>query len=282
MKAIAFLRLMRMHKPVGTILLWLPVAWALWLANHGIPPVHLLVVFFLGTVLMRSAGCVVNDLADRQIDKHVHRTKLRPLVTGEVHFIEAVLLLVVLFFLAFLVVIQLPIACFYYAIIALVLTLLYPFCKRFLDAPQLVLGLAFSMGIPMAYVASNQPLDLSFIVLFTLNFAWIIAYDTMYAMVDREDDLRIGVKSTAILFVTYDRNIIAVLQVLFHGLWIVLAQILHVSMLFYVIWFLAGGVLVYQQYLMRRSPEACFTAFLTNSWYGAWMWLALILGKLAY
>lgn len=276
----AYFRLMRLHKPIGIILLWLPVAWALWIAQHGAPSVKLLTIFFMGTVIMRSAGCVVNDIADRNIDKHVKRTHERPLASGEVGFIQALVLLIILLCLAFLVVIQLPIECFYFAIVALSVTILYPFCKRFLHAPQLVLGIAFSMGIPMVYVASNKPMDMSFILLFMLNFFWIIAYDTMYAMVDREDDLRIGVQSTAILFGVYDRLVILLLQLLMHSTWILLGLLLHLSRSFYVLWFISSGFLIYQQMLIRRlDPKHCFLAFLNNTWYGVAMWIALMVGQ---
>jgi len=269
-------RLMRLHKPVGILLLWFPTAWALWIANHQAPPLDLIGWFFFGTVCMRSAGCVVNDIADRHVDKHVKRTQSRPLVAGNITLVEAFILLFLLFCLAFLIVVQLPPRCLYYAIVALCLTILYPFCKRFFQAPQLVLGIAFSMGIPMAYVASGVAFDCSAILLFVLNFAWIVSYDTMYAMVDREDDERIGVKSTAVLFARHDCFIILLLQLFFHALWIFLAIELHLSKWFYTIWFIAAWILVYQQQLIRRvDTVAYFAAFSTNNWYGLLMWLAL-------
>lgn len=280
MRASAFLHLMRFHKPVGTVLLWLPVAWALWITNHGMPSIELLIIFFIGTLVMRSAGCVVNDIADRNIDKHVSRTRARPLASGDVQLVEAILLLVFLFFIAFLVVIRLPIACFYYAIVALGVTILYPFCKRFFEAPQLILGIAFSMGIPMVYVASSHALDWSFVSLFVLNFAWIVAYDTMYAMADKEDDLQIGVKSTAILFASYDRLIILCLQLFVHGAWIYIGIKTDCKVSFYIVWLMAIGPLVYQQILLnKKTTTAYFKAFLSNAWYGALMWIALIVGQ---
>lgn len=275
----AWLRLMRFHKPAGIALLWLPTAWALWIANQGTPPLHLIMYFFLGTVFMRAAGCVVNDIADRNIDKHVSRTKLRPLTSGEVTLPEALIILIVLLCAALWVLLQLPRNCFFYALFALFVTVLYPFCKRFFHAPQLILGLAFSMGIPMAFVASDQSPDVNMLVLFVLNFAWIVAYDTMYAMADREDDLRIGVNSTAVLFGQYDCQIILLLQVFFHSLWIVLALALHCSVWFYLAWGLAGAVLIYQQWLIRTRRTGLFLrAFATNSLYGLLMWIGLITG----
>ncbi len=277
MKLGAYLRLMRFHKPAGIALLWLPTAWALWVANHGMPKLNLIIYFLLGTIFMRAAGCVMNDIADRHIDRHVTRTKARPLTTGEVSLIEALFTLFILLVAALSVLIQLPTACFYYALGALLLTVLYPFCKRFFQAPQLILGLAFSMGIPMAYAASGAAPDKSMLVLFVLNFAWIVAYDTMYAMADRADDVRIGVKSTAILFDHFDCLIILLLQLLFHGLWLFLAITQHYSMWFYTVWALSGWILVYQQLLIKnRDPAMCLRAFSTNSLYGLFMWFAIM------
>jgi 4-hydroxybenzoate polyprenyltransferase len=276
MKWNAYWRLMRFDKPVGILLLWFPTAWALWLANNGVPSLKLFLLFLSGTVLMRAAGCVINDIADRNIDKHVTRTKLRPLTSGEVSLTEAFILLCLLLFAALLILINLPWNCFYLGLIALFISFLYPFCKRFLSAPQLVLGLAFSMGIPMAYVASNVPLNSQSILLFLINFFWIVAYDTMYAMTDKEDDLRIGVKSTAIYFASYDRLILGILQCVFHGLWLYLAISTHAHLMFYIFWIAAGGVLFYQQKLIhQREKEQCFRAFIISVYYGTLMWLAL-------
>ena len=278
MKLAPCFRLMRFHKPAGIALLWLPTAWALWIANHGAPTLKLAIYFLLGTIFMRAAGCVINDIADRHIDKHVSRTKTRPLTTGEISLTEAWGLLLILLFAALYILLQLPIACFNYALIALLLTVIYPFCKRFIQAPQLVLGLAFSMGIPMAYAASGIKPNLCMLILFSLNFAWIVAYDTMYAMADKADDLRIGVKSTAIFFGRFDRLMIVLLQILFHGLWIVLALTQHYSPWFYGAWILGSSVLMYQQILIRsREPSLCLRAFSTSSLYGVLMWLGIIL-----
>lgn len=279
MKWNAYWRLMRFDKPVGTLLLWFPTAWALWIANRGIPSLKLLILFFSGTVLMRAAGCVINDIADRDIDKHVTRTKLRPLTSGELNLQEALALLAVLLFSALLILINLPWDCFYLGCIALCISFLYPFCKRFLSAPQFVLGLAFSMGIPMAFVASNIPLNVECALLFVLNFAWIVAYDTMYAMTDKEDDLRIGVKSTAIYFASYDRLIIGLLQCLLHGLWLYLALNMHANKWFYIFWFAAAVVLFHQQKLIsKREQASCLRAFIISVYYGAFMWLAVGVG----
>ncbi len=248
------------------------------MANHGTPPPVLIFYFLLGTVFMRAAGCVVNDIADRNIDKHVARTKHRPLTSGEVSLSEAIVILFFLLFFSLCVLIQLPPKCFYYALIALFVTILYPFCKRFFQAPQLILSLAFSMGIPMAYIASNSLPNENMWILFVLNFIWIVAYDTMYAMADRKDDLQIGVKSTAILFAHHDRSIILLCQLFFHGLWIILAKLNGYSNGFYILWVAAIPILIYQQILIRtREPTRCIRAFSTNSFYGLIMWVALVL-----
>ncbi len=270
---------MRFHKPAGILLLGLPTAWALWIANQGHPPLLLCLLFLLGTILMRAAGCVVNDIADRHIDLHVKRTHDRPLTSGEVSLQEALFLFLILLFIAFLVLIQLPKICFYYALLAVFITILYPFCKRFIQGPQLVLGLAFSMGIPMAFAASNYPPDSSMFYLLIINFLWTVAYDTEYAMADRDDDVLIGVKSTAILFASYDRLIIGCLQGLFHIPWLFLAFTLNYNFFFFIGWFIAGFILLYQQKLITgREPIGCSRAFSLNSWYGLIMWLAIAIG----
>ena len=261
---------------MGTLLLWIPTAWALWLANQGLPEISVLLFLGLGTIVMRSAGCVINDIADRHVDKHVQRTKARPLTASEVSLPAAWGLFLGLCLVAYGIVTQLPRACFYYALPALMVTFLYPFCKRFLSAPQLILGVAFSMGIPISYVASHQSPNLSMLLLCLINFLWIVAYDTMYAMTDKDDDLRIGVKSTAVLFGTRDKTVILSLQVIAHGLWIVLALREQLSVLFFACWGVALLVLVYQQMILRRdTPDACMKAFAYNAWYGGLLWLGL-------
>jgi len=274
----AYWRLMRFDKPVGILLLWFPTAWALWLAKGGLPDWFVLLLFALGTVIMRAAGCVVNDIADRRFDKHVARTKNRPLVSGEISIFNAFGLLLSLLISAFIILIQLPLSCYPWAFAAVGITAIYPLCKRFLSAPQLVLGLAFSMGIPMAFVAQNVALNEVCIVIFVINFLWIVAYDTMYAMTDREDDLKIGVHSSAILFGSFDVFIITAIISLMHGLWLFLGYRLGVQPLFYVFWALAIGVLVQQYRLIRnRDPQLCFKAFRISVYYGGLMWIAVLL-----
>lgn len=274
----AYWRLCRFDKPIGTLLLWYPTAWALWIANKGYPNLKLCLLFFLGTVFMRAAGCVINDIADRDIDKHVSRTQSRPLAANEISIIGAFAVLGLLLFAALIVLLHLPLSCYPWALLSVFVTFLYPFCKRFISAPQMVLGLAFSMGIPMAYTASGVPLDVSTLILFLINFCWIVAYDTMYAMTDKEDDLKIGVKSTAIYFGSYDRVIIGILLVTLHSLWLIWAMLYQVSLLFYTFWLIAAGVLIYQQQLIKqRVAQQCFKAFLISSYYGLIMWLGLII-----
>lgn len=264
-----YVRLMRLDKPIGILLLWFPTAIALWVANHGNPPFRLVFYFLLGTIVMRSAGCVVNDLADRHVDRHVHRTAKRPLTTGEVSVLNALLLFTALLFIAFFIVIQLPVQCFYYALVGLPVTVLYPFCKRFIQFPQVILSLAFSVSIPMVYTASAVDLNSDTLLLLMINILWVVAYDTIYALVDRGDDLRLGVKSTAVLFGSHDRSIIAMLQTIMHGLWLPIAYSLHVNNAFYLSWSAGSLVLVYQQYLITdRSPKNCFKAFQWSAVYG--------------
>lgn len=279
MKWTSYYQLARFHKPVGTLLLWSPTAWGLWVANQGSPPFKLIVLFLLGTIFMRAAGCIINDIADRNIDLHVKRTQARPLTAGKVTLKESIVLLISFLCASLFILIELPFTCFYYALLALLITFIYPFCKRFIQGPQLVLGAAFSLGIPMAFIASNLLFNKSMVYLLLINYAWIVAYDTQYAIVDRRDDLCIGVKSTAILFANYDRLIIGFLQVFFHLLWIPLAYLLNLSNSFFIVWFIASGILIYQQWLtIDCHEEKCLRAFSSNAGYGLSLWLALILG----
>ncbi|KTD20855.1 4-hydroxybenzoate octaprenyltransferase [Legionella israelensis] len=279
MNLASYIHLMRFNKPIGIFLLWFPTAWALWATRHGIPSIKLLLLFFIGTVLMRAAGCVINDIADREIDRYVSRTATRPLTSGRISLKEALLILALLLMTALVILFMLPPICFYYAVFAVLVTFIYPFCKRYIQAPQAVLGIAFSMGIPMAVAASEMNLSGSFFILMMINFLWIVSYDTIYAMADKADDLLIGVKSTAIFFGDYDRFIIALLQISFHFLWLMWGTVNEMSLLFYVFWVFAGYLLYYQQRLIKqRHPEECFKAFMSNGYYGLIMWLALIFG----
>lgn len=267
---------MRLDKPIGTLLLWFPTAWALWISAHNKPQPVLVFYFFLGTFMMRAAGCILNDIADRHVDPQVERTKNRPLAAQQISLQSAMALLIILLFSAFIILSRLPQACFKYALISVLITSIYPFCKRFFAAPQLVLGLAFSMGIPMAYTAQHTPLGISGCLLFLLNFCWIMAYDTIYAMADRKDDLEIGVKSTAILFASQDKNIVFLFQIATQIIWLVLASTLQFNLIFYVVWAVGCLLFIQQQIVIRGSFPDYFKTFSTNGFYGLIFWLSLM------
>ena len=277
MKSVSnYFRLMRFDKPSGIYLLWFPTAWAFWLCWQGPPSIRLLALFLLGTIVMRAAGCVMNDIIDRNIDGHVERTAKRPLASGDVSLIGAFTTLFLLLLMAFLILLLLPADCFLLAVMAVLIAGIYPFCKRYIEAPQAVLGIAFSMGIPLVYCASQQPMNGTVLILFLLNFLWIVSYDTMYAMADRADDLKIGVKSSAILFGTMDRWVITGLLAVMHGLWLVIYVTNELPKVFFAYWSLGLLVLGYQLYLIfDRNPERCFKAFQISSVYGLAMWFSL-------
>jgi 4-hydroxybenzoate polyprenyltransferase len=274
-KLVDYLLLMRLHKPIGIWLLLWPTLWGLWLAAGGVPPPKILVIFVLGTILMRSAGCVINDFADRALDPHVERTRDRPVAAGRVAPDEALRLFVVLGLIAFALVTQLNLETVLLSLPAAALAASYPYAKRFHSMPQAHLGLAFSWGIPMAFAALGRPIPWGLCLeLMLANVLWAIAYDTFYAMVDREDDLRVGVKSSAILFGRHDRAITAALQVA------VLALLAHAGRDLGAPYFaglgVAAALAAYQQWLIRdRDRERCFRAFLNNSWFGAAVFVGL-------
>lgn len=269
--------LMRLDKPIGIWLLLWPTLWGLWFAAGGVPPARILVIFVAGTVLMRSAGCVVNDLADREFDPHVERTRNRPLAAGRVTSTEALRLFVVLCLMAFGLVMQINTLTVLLALPAVLLAASYPFAKRYHSLPQAHLGLAFSWGIPMAFTALDRTVPWALCGLLMLaTVLWAIAYDTFYAMVDRDDDLRIGVKSSAILFGRHDRLATALLQAAALGtLWLAGR---HLGA-WYDAGLLVAAVLAgYQQWLIRdRDPARCFQAFLSNHWFGAAVFAGLLL-----
>lgn len=277
-KFFLWLRLCRFDKPAGIVLLWVPTACALWLANHGKPAWFLVTIFFIGTVLMRAAGCIINDFADLRFDAYVERTRERPLASGAISIREGVFVLFVLLIGACNLLWFLPFSCVYYGLAAIIITIIYPFCKRWISAPQSILGIAFSMGIPMAYVASGTPFDLAFCLLFVLNYLWIVAYDTEYAMVDREDDRQIGIRSTAIWFADRDISIIMALLIIQHILWLAVGLQIGIKPSFTLIWGLAWFGIFYQWKLVQtRQRSKCWQAFLSNNWYGLWMWLGIAL-----
>ena len=258
-------------------MLW-PTLWALWIAAEGLPDIAVFLVFISGVILMRSAGCVINDLADRKLDRHVKRTMDRPLVTGDVSVIEAMLLATVLITIAFLLVLTTNRLTVQLSFVAVILAILYPFMKRFTYLPQFVLGLAFGWSIPMAFAAQTGAVPVIAWLLLLGNVLWSVSYDTMYAMVDREDDLRIGVKSTAILFDDADRIIIGVIQIMLILVLILLGDQLKLGTFYYVGVLAAAIMSAYQQILIKeRQPEQCFRAFLNNNWLGAAIFAGLLL-----
>ena len=274
----ALLAVARLDKPVGTLLLLWPTLAALWIAAEGWPGWHLLLVFVLGTFLTRSAGCVVNDIADRKFDPFVERTQDRPLAQGVITVRAALLWMGVLLGLAAVLVLTTNVLTIVLAAVGACFAGLYPFMKRITHLPQLVLGLAFSMGIPMAFTAVTGALSEAAGLLFLANLVWVVAYDTEYAMVDRAEDLLIGVKSTAILFGDLDRFIIGVLQALFVLLLWRVGSHLDFSGVYQGLLAIIAGLLSYQQFLIRdRSREGSFAAFKNNQWVGGIFFLAVLI-----
>ncbi|WP_456417310.1 4-hydroxybenzoate octaprenyltransferase [Thiolapillus sp.] len=264
-----YIRLMRLDKPIGILLLLWPTLWALWIAAQGQPRPWLVAVFIAGVVLMRSAGCVINDYADRNIDSHVKRTAQRPLTAGLVSKKEALTLFAVLVILAFLLVLTLNPLTIALSVVGAFLATSYPFTKRFTHLPQAYLGAAFGWAIPMVFAAQTGAVDPRAWWLFAAVLVWALIYDTMYAMVDRDDDLKIGVKSTAILFGDHDRLIIGLLQLLFLGLMFCVGWSFGLGGYYYTSLAAAAALMLYHQWLIRdRQRERCFRAFLHNHWVG--------------
>jgi 4-hydroxybenzoate polyprenyltransferase len=276
-RAGAYWRLVRADRPIGIYLLLWPALWGLWIAAGGLPPPWILFVFVAGTVLMRSAGCAINDYADREFDGHVERTAQRPLATGQVSPREALGVFAVLSLLAFGLVLTLNPLTIAHSFVAVALAALYPFTKRYTHMPQLFLGLAFGWAIPMAFTAVQGAIPPVAWVLFTATVLWALIYDTMYAMVDREDDLAIGVKSSAILFGRFDRLVVGLLQVAMLALlWFAGEQagrgLAYVGGLA-----VAAALFAYQQHLIRsRARAACFRAFLNNHLVGLTIFVGLV------
>ena len=269
--------LARFDKPIGVYLLLWPTLWALWIAGDGNPDIVITLVFVCNIMLMRTTGCIINDYADRHIDGHVYRTQFRPLATGAVSSKEAVTLFCLFCFAAFLLVLLLNTFTILLSFIGVFLAFIYPFTKRFTYMPQVFLGLAFGWSIPMAFAAQSESLPQVAWLLLTANVLWATAYDTMYAMVDREDDLRIGVKSTAILFGEADRIIIGAIQAMFLLTMLVVGNKLNLGWIYYVGLAVAAALTVYQQFLIKeREPEQCFLAFLNNNWLGAAIFLGIL------
>lgn len=276
-----YLRLMRADKPIGTWLVAWPMLWSLWLAGSGHPDAGLVLVFMAGAFLMRSAGCVINDFADRKIDPHVERTKARPLAAGEVSPKEALALFMVLCLIAFALVLTTNRLTVYLSVGGVALAALYPFMKRYTQWPQVFLGAAFGWAVPMAFAAQSGEVPAAAWLVFAANLCWVVAYDTMYAMVDRDDDVKIGVKSTAILFGQWDRHIIGLFQIGFLALMLMAGLAFDVGSLFYAGLLVAAGFAIHHQRLIfYRRREACFKAFLNNNLLGGSVFAGLLLHDL--
>jgi 4-hydroxybenzoate polyprenyltransferase len=273
-----FIQLMRLDKPIGIYLLLWPTLWALWIAAKGVPSSANLLIFVLGVVLMRSAGCVINDYADRKVDGHVKRTQMRPLASGKVQPREALILFAGLLAASFALVLCTNQATVWLSFGGVLLAACYPFMKRYTYYPQVVLGAAFSWGMPMAFSAQTGELPAALWLLYLANLLWTVAYDTYYAMVDRDDDLKIGVKSTAILFGDADRLIIGCLQGLALLCLVLAGARFSLGAYYYAGLAVAAGCFAWQLWSTRvRSSQACFAAFLHNHWAG----LAIFLGIVA-
>lgn len=275
----AYAQLMRLDKPIGTLLLLYPTLWALFTAADGLPQLSILLIFILGVIVMRAAGCVINDYADRHFDGEVKRTASRPLATGRATETEAKVLFSALLLVAFVLVLQLNTYAIGLSFAALGLAVVYPFMKRYTHLPQFVLGMAFGWSIPMAFGAVSESLPLECWLLFFANLAWTVAYDTQYAMVDRDDDLRIGVKSTAILFARFDNKIIALLQALCLLLLVIFGVVRQFEAVYFIVLALTATLFIYQCSLTKqREREACFKAFLNNHYVGLGFFIAICCG----
>ncbi|OMH28040.1 4-hydroxybenzoate octaprenyltransferase [Motiliproteus sp. MSK22-1] len=282
-KLLAYIQLMRVNKPIGIYLLLWPTLWALWVAAEGIPDTQVLIIFVLGVVVMRSAGCVINDYADRKVDGHVSRTKDRPLPSGRVTEKEALGLFGVLCLFAFVLVLFTNKETVMLSVGGLFLAACYPFMKRYTYLPQVVLGAAFAWAVPMAFTAQTGTVTQQAWLIYAATLLWTVAYDTLYAMVDREDDLKIGIKSTAILFGEADKMIVGVLQGMVILTLLLLGQQLSLGFTYYMGVVAASGLFVYQQWLIRkRETDRCFEAFLNNHWVGSIVFAGLFLDYLVH
>jgi 4-hydroxybenzoate polyprenyltransferase len=270
--------LMRLDKPIGIWLLLWPTLWGLWIAGEGHPDSHIFLVFVVGVIVMRSAGCVINDFADRNIDNQVSRTMDRPLASGTVTPAEAIVLFIALGLIAIALVLTLDPLTQALAIVAALLTILYPFMKRLIAAPQLILGAAFGWSIPMAFAAQSGEIPrLAWLIWLTVVI-WAVIYDTIYAMVDREDDLKLGIKSTAILFGSADVFIITLLQIIMMLAFWLIGAAAHLGIWYFAATLIAGLFFIYQYLLIRqRQPDACFRAFLNNHYVGATIFIGILL-----
>ncbi len=273
-----YARLARLDRPIGNFLLLWPMLWALWIAAGGVPHLDVLMVFVLGVLIMRAAGCVINDYADRDLDRHVKRTRERPLTTGAVSEREALILFAALCLAAFALVLLMNRLTVLLSLVGVVLAATYPFMKRYTHLPQVHLGAAFGWAVPMAFAAQTAAVPVIAWWVFAATVIWATIYDTQYAMVDRDDDLKIGIRSTAILFGAHDRLIIGVLQVVMTGLLVVIGWQAGLGAFWYVGVGFGAALFGWQQWLIRhREREDCFRAFLNNNIYGGVIFLGLVL-----
>ncbi len=276
----AFLELMRFNKPVGTLLLLWPTLWALWIAADGFPSIAVLIIFVLGVIVMRAAGCVINDYADRKVDGSVTRTRHRPLVDGRIDPQEALILFACLCFSAFFLVLMTNRLTIALSFGGVAIATIYPFVKRYSHLPQVVLGAAWAWSIPMTYAAQTGTLVKEIWVLYFAVVLWTVVFDTFYAMVDREDDLKVGIKSTAILFADLDLFWIGVLQALTLLALVLTGDAFKLGMVYFGGVLVVGLLFIYQQIIARhRQPEACFNAFRNNQWVGVALFVAIVVDR---
>ena len=274
----AYIRLMRLDKPIGSLLLLWPTYWALFLSANGWPDLDILFIFTSGVFIMRTAGCVINDFADRKIDKHIVRTQQRPLATGEISSNSALVLFGLLLLIALGLVLQTNILTIKLSLIAVLLATLYPFTKRWTNLPQLVLGAAFGMSVPMAFSAQTGVVPLTAWLVFIATLVWTLIYDTFYAMADRDEDLKIGVKSTAILFAKYDQIIITLLQILLIIVLILIGNVFDLGLIYDFSLVIISFFMIYHQFLLKkRQKEEYFKAFLNNNFIGMTAFLGIFL-----
>ena len=276
-----YLLLIRLNRPIGIFLLLWPTLWGLWIASEGFPNTKILVVFLFGVFLMRSAGCILNDIIDKDFDKFVARTQNRPLASDKLSSIEAFIVAISLIFIAFLLVLTTNTLTVQLSFIAIILAGTYPFLKRHTYLPQFFLGLTFGWSIPMAFAATTNSIPKIAWLLLIANILWAVVYDTIYAMIDREDDLKIGIKSTAILFDDADRFIIGLIQSLVLIALIVIGQQASLNTIYYFSLIIGGCLFLYQLYLIRnRDPKKCMQAFLNNNWFGLVVFIGLFINYL--
>jgi 4-hydroxybenzoate polyprenyltransferase len=273
-----YFRLMRFNKPIGIYLLLWPTYWALFLSAGGWPDLDLLIIFTFGVIITRSAGCVINDYADREIDKHITRTRDRPITTGEISLKAALLLFIALGLIAFALVLLTNTLTIKISFIAIALAVLYPFTKRWTNLPQLILGLAFAMSVPMAFSAQTGTVPASAGWIFLATILWTLIYDTLYAMADREEDLKIGVKSTAILFAKYDQIFITLLQILLMLVFIKIGNLFDLGAFYDISLIIILIFMIYHQLLIKKGRKSdYFKAFINNHYIGMTLFLGIFL-----